>query len=267
MGQKYGGRTTILATTIGEESFADLNGNGRFDECEVAAFLGGKGKPCNADGSINDTGLEVDYTGNDISGRPFDLKEAFIDHNEDGLFNPIEIGGQLGGELEEPSDFNENGLFDDKDNLYNGVLCAIPAHSGCSNSQKSLDIRAQLVLVMAGSGAQFIATTPSPLANGAPGTLTILGEGSASASVIIADLHNQPMPSGTIVEFNIAGSGSVTGTNSFTWSDTNKNGGSQYSVVVKGEKEDLPKNGTLIVTVTTPNGNQSDYTVANISIQ
>ncbi len=266
MGQKYGGRATILATTIGEESFADLNGNGRFDECEVIAFRGGTGKPCNADGSINLSGVDITYSGNDVSGKPFDLKEAFIDHNEDGLFNPIETGGQLGGELEEPSDFNENGLFDDKDNLYNGVLCAIPSHFGCSNSQKSLDVRAQLVLVMSGSGAQFIATKPVPI-GGVPGVLTINGEGTASASVIIADLHNQPMPSGTEVKFEVAGFGSVVGTSSFTWSDTNKNGGSKFSVVIKGEKEDLPKEGSLIVTVTTPNGNESAYTVANIVIQ
>jgi hypothetical protein len=266
MGQKYGGRATILATTIGEESFPDLNGNGRFDECEIAAFLGGSGKPCNADGSINTLGDESTYTGNDIAGNPYDLKEAFVDHNEDGLFNPIEIGGQSGGEQEEPSDFNENGLFDDKDGLYNGVLCAIPAHSGCSMIQKSLDVRAQLVLVMSGSGAQFIATKPVPV-GGEAGELFITGEGTASASVIIADLHNQPMPSGSVIEFEIAGFGSIVGPNTFEWSDHNKNGGSQFSVVIKGEKEDLPKSGILLVTVTTPKGNQSAYTVANITIQ
>tara|TARA_R110001583_G_scaffold123391_1_gene274831 strand:+ start:14642 stop:16873 length:2232 start_codon:yes stop_codon:yes gene_type:complete len=279
MGQKYGGRATILATTIGEESFPDLNGNGRFDECEVAAFLGTKGKPCNKDGGINSSGVEITYSGNDIAGNPYDLREAFVDHNEDDYFNPNPVKEdpktcgidqnkscmESGGEQEEPSDFNENGLFDDKDNLYNGVLCAIPAHSGCSATQKSLDVRAQLVLVMSGSGAQFIATKPTPLGN-VEGTLTIKGEGTASASVIIADLHNQPMPSGTTVKFEVAGFGSVTGPNEFTWSDTNKNGGSEFSVIVKGEKEDLPKEGSLIVTVTTPNGNESAYTVAKISI-
>lgn len=93
MGQKYGGRATVLATTIGEESFPHLNGNGRFDECEVAAFLGNTGKPCNADGSLNTLGADITYSDNDIAGNLYDLKEAFIDHNEDGLFNPIEIGG------------------------------------------------------------------------------------------------------------------------------------------------------------------------------
>ena len=40
------------------------------------------------------------------------LKEAFVDHNEDGLFNNPEESNpvaEAGGELEEPADFNTNG--------------------------------------------------------------------------------------------------------------------------------------------------------------
>ena len=119
---------------------------------------------------------------------------------------------------------------------------------------------------MSGSGAQFVATKPTPI-SGQAGTLIIAGEGTASASVIIADLHNQPMPSGSTVKFDVTGFGSVIGTSTYTWPDTNKNGGSQFSVIVKGETDDLPKGGTLIVTVTTPNGNTSEYTVAKILIE
>ncbi|MEX2366576.1 MAG: hypothetical protein WD601_08220, partial [Pseudohongiellaceae bacterium] len=51
-GQIYGGRTTILAYAQGEESFVDSNANGLYD-----------------------------------AGEPFvDLPEAFLDHNEDGVF-------------------------------------------------------------------------------------------------------------------------------------------------------------------------------------
>ena len=67
LGQEYGGRASILATAIGEESFPDKNGNGRFDESEYALFLG-----------LN------------VSDVPYDLKEAFVDHNEDGFYNPEE---------------------------------------------------------------------------------------------------------------------------------------------------------------------------------
>lgn len=112
MGQKYGGRATILATAIGEESFPDFNGNGRFDASEMTAF-----------------------SGNDVSGQPYDIKEAFVDHNEDGLYNPSE-GGDVNnsGALEEFADFNNDGSFTVDDNKYNGVLCSIPAHDGCSEN-------------------------------------------------------------------------------------------------------------------------------------
>jgi hypothetical protein len=105
MGQKYGGRVTVLATTIGEESFPDINGNGRFDVCEVPAFVGGTGKPCLADGRFDMSGADITYSGNDISGHPYDIGEAYADYNEDGVFNQ-EQGFEAGGELEELVDFN-----------------------------------------------------------------------------------------------------------------------------------------------------------------
>ncbi|HBF45457.1 MAG TPA: hypothetical protein DDW91_02715, partial [Shewanella frigidimarina] len=89
-GQKYGGRATVTATAIGEESFPDLNGNGRFDASEANTFL----------------------TGTDVTGQSFDLNDAYNDYNEDGLFNPQQTGGQAGGTLEELIDFNSNGIFD-----------------------------------------------------------------------------------------------------------------------------------------------------------
>lgn len=161
MGQRYGGRVTILATTIGEESFPDINGNGRFDVCEVPAFLGttiynntynktGNGKPCLADGSFDDSAdnLQFPYTGLDVSDMPYDIGEAYADYNEDGVFNQLP-GAEFGGELEELVDFNQNGVYDGKDGKYNGILCAIPAHDGCA-AETSLDIKAQMVIVMSG---------------------------------------------------------------------------------------------------------------------
>jgi hypothetical protein len=241
MGQKFGGRASISATAIGEESFPDLNGNGRFDETEISAFLGTDG-----------------YSGNDVSGKPYDLKEAFVDHNEDGVYNPGETGGTNvngSGDLEEFADFNDDGSFTVNDGKYNGVLCAIPAHEGCSNEQKSINVRGGLVLVMSGSDPFFRIETP---------ILNIVGEGSASASVIISDLHNQPMPAGSVVSFS-AGVGSIVGPSSFIWPNHNKNGGSWFGVTVKGEKE--PKSGQLAITVETPNGVVTGNSTISINIQ
>ena len=234
MGQKYGGRATILATAIGEESFPDFNGNGQFDMGEMAAF-----------------------TGNNISGKPYDLKEAFVDHNEDDLYNPSE-GSDVNssGALEEFIDFNSSTAFDGKDLEYNGSLCGDATN--CS-PEKSINVRGSLVLVMSGSNPEFVTTAP---AGGAD--IVITGENSISAAVTIADLHNQPMPAGTTVEFDAA-VGSIVGPSSYIWPNFNKNGGSSFAVTVKGVKTDA-LNGPLTVTVTTPTGVTTSYIVAAIDL-
>jgi len=140
MGQKWGGRATIIATAIGEESFPDLNGNKRFDANEMTAFLG-----------------------TDISGDNYDLKEAFVDHNEDGFYNPdatenalapIDPNNASSGALEEFFDFDVDTGFSQSDGKYNGVLCSVPAHDGCSSTSQSLNVRRSLTLVMSGSTAR-----------------------------------------------------------------------------------------------------------------
>ena len=81
--------------------------------------------------------------------------------------------------------------------------------------------------------------------------LYIAGESTGTVSVVIADLHNQPMPAGIIVSFK-ADVGSVVGTSSFTWPSDGSNGGSEYSVAIKGETD--AKEGALEITVETPQG-------------
>ena len=256
MGQKYGGRATIIATAIGEESFPDLNGNARFDANEVTAFLG-----------------------NNISGVPYDLKEAFVDHNEDAFYNPdttenaaapIDPNDSDSGALEEFADFNSDNLFTQNDSKYNGVLCAIPAHDGCAE-QKSLNVRGQLVLVMSTSSGQAalnatndgVSTTydddddpdtpeiDNPDYNPNDNVLNIAGENSGSVVFTVADLHNQPMPAGTIITgTTTAGSVVVGGTT--VWPSDNHNGGMQIFVGIKGAKE--PVSGSLFLEAESPNG-------------
>jgi hypothetical protein len=235
-GQRYGGRATITATAIGEESFPDLNGNGRFDASELNAFL----------------------TEKDVSGRPFDLADAFNDYNEDGLFNPQQTGGQIGGNLEELVDFNTNGVFDAADTKYNGVLCAQTAHAGCADGisdSQSLYVRASLVMVMSGStayatrGSDIVISDHTGIHSG--GNITILGKGAASVLFTISDLHNQQMPAGSKVRFKTS-AGSVVSSPELIWPSSNYNGGREFSATLKGEDE--PNSGVFIVEVETPNG-------------
>ena len=253
MGQSFGGRATILATAIGEESFPDLNGNGRFDAAEMNAFRGA-----------------------DVSGRPYDLTEAYGDYNEDGFYNPGENNGgeQSGGELEEFLDFDFNGSFTAKDEQYNGVLCSIPAHAGCSDN-KSVNVRAQLVLVMSGSNPQLVINAtddavsetlfsdhdndpltddividnPDFLPN--DNALFIAGENTGIVTLTIADLHNQPMPAGTTITFEPSVGGGAT-PSTYVWPNDNHNGGRTFAIGIKGATE--PTSGVLYVTVETEEG-------------
>jgi hypothetical protein len=328
LGQEYGGRSTILATAIGEESFPDKNGNGRFDESEYTLFLG-----------LN------------VSDLPYDLKEAFVDHNEDGFYNPEEtnVNTEIGGELEEFADFNSNSTFDTEDGVYNGILCGLNdvtnpdtdiVNQYCSNpddepdptkkSEKvSTNVRGSSVIIMSGSSpyitltatndavAQMIdqpetidnpdyveggteprtidnpnyepetidnpdfvvgGTEPEEIDNPnyEPNTFVnpnfapedtnvyIAGESTGTVSVVIADLHNQPMPAGTVVSFT-ASVGSIVGTSSFTWPSDGTNGGSQYSIAIKGATE--PSSGILEISVETPGGLVSVISPVSIIIQ
>jgi len=255
LGQKFGGRATILATAIGEESFPDLNGNGRFDASEMAAFAG-----------------------TNVSGNPYDLKEAFVDHNEDGFYNPGETDAaeEIGGELESFLDFDNNGNFTlyengkHNDGKYNGVLCSIPAHDGCSDT-KSINVRAQLVLVMSGSNPLMVinatddAVSPTidddndpntpvvanPDFNPNDGFVYIAGENTGFVTLTISDLHNQPMPAGTKITFSPSVGGGAT-PSTYVWPNDNHNGGRTFSVGIKGAKE--PASGVLSVTIETEEG-------------
>jgi len=262
LGQQYGGRATIIATAIGEESFPDLNGNGRFDASEVLAF-----------------------SGTDVSGRLYDLKEAYADYNEDGFYNPGEtdVNEQIGGELEEFTDFNNDGAFTPNDGKYNGVLCAIPSHDGCSEN-KSLNVRAQLVLVMSGSNPLMalnssfdgVSTTydddededtpevTNPDYDPSDSTVYIAGENAGFVTLTIADLHNQPMPAGTQITFSPSVGGGAT-PSSYVWPSDNHNGGRTFSISIKGAKE--PAQGVLSVTIETDAGVATTFTPVSIIIQ
>ncbi|GAA6205306.1 hypothetical protein [Thalassotalea sp. SU-HH00458] len=285
LGQEYGGRVSILATAIGEESFPDKNGNGRFDESEFTLFQG-----------LN------------VSDMPYDLKEAYVDHNEDFVYNPVETSAEIGGELEEFVDFNNNGVFDLQDNVYNGVLCGFNdvtnpgstiSNQYCANpddepdptkkSEKvSTNVRGSTIIIMSGTSPYITLTatndsvsqtvyqdddndpnTPevevaNPNYNSEDTSLYIAGESTGTVSIIIADLHNQPMPSGTLVSF-VASVGSVVGTGTYTWPGDASNGGSSFGVAIKGEAE--PTSGPLEIVVETPSGVTTVFNGINIVIQ
>ncbi|MGB0895647.1 MAG: Ig-like domain-containing protein [Parashewanella sp.] len=243
---KYGGRVTITASTIGEESFADTNGSGWLDtESEAQLFL----------------------ANNNINGLPFDLADPYVDYNEDGLFNPSQnpISGdeRIGGELEELMSFPENqdGVFNEADNKYNGVLCRADKDSVLPsvcpdgiNSKKSNYIRRSIVLVMSGSTA-YATPTSEIIINDDKASdnreIDIIKTGTARVKFTISDINNQQMPAGSKVKFT-ASAGTIVSSSEIEWPSSNHNGGRDFVVTIKGEEQ--ANNGVLFVTVETPSG-------------
>lgn len=153
LGVPLGGRVTVLATTKGQESYIDINGNGRFDTNEY-------------------------YSG-------YDLPEAFVDHNENGIYDglaaiydpvtaqtvkdasfcnegdvndPCSPLNTNGGHLEESFDIDLNGMHTLADGKYNGLLCTEEATSPTDGAtfeslctKDLIDVRDSFVIVMSGS--------------------------------------------------------------------------------------------------------------------
>ncbi|GIU11872.1 Ig-like domain-containing protein [Shewanella morhuae] len=243
-GQPYGGRVTITATAIGEESFPDLNSNNILDtKKEFDLFVG---TPINC--------------GRDNSGDCYDLTEAFVDHNEDGIYTPAYPKSgppDNSGDRETFIDFIDpvnptgQGVFNLADGEYSGILCDSSAADVKCSQQVSISVRRSLVLVM--SGSEAIATQPTNviITDNLSGNnqIDIALKGTASVIFTISDINNQQMPAGTTVSFNPTGA-TLTSSEKYTWPSTNYNGGRQFVVSLKGGEQ--ADSGNLIVTVTTP---------------
>ncbi|MCS6099052.1 hypothetical protein ACRN9J_04165 [Shewanella baltica] len=245
-GQPYGGRVTITATAIGEESFPDLNSNNILDSKQefdlFKATLDSKGEAINC--------------GRDNSGDCYDLSEAFVDHNEDGIYtpnyddtNPTDSSGNR----ETFTDFIDAanptglGIFNNADGKYSGALCDSSVVGVECSQQASISVRRSLVLVMSGSGA--FATKLSDVSGVVNGKVTLAKGESTSIAFTISDINNQQMPSGTVVDFEAKGSASITSAEKYTWPSSNHNGGRPFVVSLKAA--DVAGGGNLLVTVTT----------------
>lgn len=108
------GRTTIVAYAVGEESFSDTNGNGRFD-----------------------------------AGEPFgDLAEVVKDSNENGVRSqPASVPFDV-FQPEEFVDFNGNSAADAVNGKFDGVLCGAAAVPTQCSGDATVNVRASTVLVL-----------------------------------------------------------------------------------------------------------------------
>ena len=150
------GRSSLLATAIGEESFNDANGNGSFDNGETFTDLG----------------------------------ERYLDSNEN---NTYDAGEPI-------YDFNNNSAHDGPDGKFNGVLCLDTA-GRCAANATTTGIGAKNVIVMSDGAAAPIPASGSTL------TPAIGLNSTATYFITFQDLNGNPLPSGTTIAAQLAGTG------------------------------------------------------------
>jgi hypothetical protein len=226
------GRSPIIVTAIGEESFIDANGSGVFN-------------------SVTDT-VPFDPTDKDNDfangiGKPwFDTSEPFLNEWElyDAYLTPTYVLG-------EPFiDFNNNGKRDGPDGLFEGALCS---GQYCNTASSTVAIYDSNVIVVSGQHANFtLLGTP-------PYTLP------ATIQMYIYDDRYQQMPAGTTVTYSFstnAGTGSGPAPAAWPCSTATPVFDSSGNVVSAGQLYSLGATpptsgavaGNMYVTVTTPLG-------------
>ena len=223
------GRSVILVTTTGEESFHDATGNGYFNPGDTVAW-----DAANADNN---------FTSGPNAGMPKpwqDTSEPFLNEWEiyDTYGTPVFFSG------EPYLDFNNNAKWDGPDGFVQSALCQGPL---CSTSGSTVAIGATNVIVMSGSDPVFV---PAAGATFSFNKLTSL-----NVPISISDVNLQQMPAGTTVSASLSSqTGTIQGPSSFTWPDTSAPGGEVWVFSLVAPTSAPVVAGSLIVTVKTPGG-------------
>lgn len=229
-----GARSAILVHAIGEESFVDRNGNGIFDADETDLFE--------------------------------NLPEAFLDHNEDGIYTPGDpvcaaspMGSDrcIAGVEEIFIDFNGNDTYDNNDEpaVFNGLLCP-PKGDGIWCSRELVHVRDTHVITL-GNAPNFdlIArrkNNPSVVYPGI-GISSSLDNDQVWLGYI-ADTFNNPPPAGATVALSTDGNCEIIGRDSFEvpqYSTLRGNGAFTFEFQINRDVSN-DTDGTLIVDLTTP---------------
>lgn len=111
----------VLARTVGEESFRDLNSDGKYSSSD----------------------------GDDFDVANDDRGEAFLDRNRNGVRDADE----------EYFDYNSNGSYDAPDGIYNGTACADSAEANNECTKDVLEISETAQIYMASDSLQLTFTT------------------------------------------------------------------------------------------------------------
>jgi hypothetical protein len=180
---EQGSRSTILASTTGEESFTDEDGDGLYSDAAPADTLG------------------------DAVGEPF------LDTNENGVRDAGEYFEDSGA-VATPGVYDDGDALDGGANIFTGIACAADA---IDCSETTLSIFDNLTLVLSPSSDYYIA-----LVNGSD-QLIPNGGGVSRGSYVayISDRYNNQPAGGATVSVTATGECSISSPATYTVPDGN----------------------------------------------
>jgi hypothetical protein len=206
------GRSTILATTVGNESFKDTNGNGIYD-LGIDIF---RAAPTNLKCKANVPKSSFEATTE--AEACDDLAEAYLDSNENGLREPTEhfvnfitsTKNDLGTDSYTPG----NGI-------YNGSFCREKDELDGKCSRAPISIRKEHIIVM---------SCDYPLLD-ENGLLPAVFSGVYA----VADCNGNAMPVGTTI--TVGTNPAITVGNQYDWTPISASGGTLVKIKVPSGKE------------------------------
>lgn len=219
LGSIRGGRSTILVTAIGEESFIDRNGNGVMDQSEQNLFE--------------------------------NLPEAFHDENEDTFYTPALPAcvtapqGSIqciSGQEEIFVDFNANNTYDLNDDpaVYNGLLCPV-AGDGVWCSRELINVRDSAIVTLGDETLWLFRAVPNdPVGN------------SQFVTVHVADSFNNPPPAGATVNLSTVDNCELVEATTFDIFNRSDSGAFTFFFTSISEVKNPPETGQVVITLNTP---------------
>ena len=188
-------------------------------------------------------------------------EESFVDNKGDGMFDVgdtwTDLGERFRDDYEDGAyhlgeffyDFNNNGVRDGPDGLFNGVLCNDPAH--CQAGKESTGIGIGNEIIMCGSTPDNLAPTSGTVLPGAS-----IATGVQTYVFNVADKNGNPMAAGTVVSASVSGTGVQIAPGSpasYTYPDTTEPLSYAFTVAI-GSTAAAGSNGSLILTIKSAGG-------------
>lgn len=238
VGQIYGGRTTILAYAVGEESFIDSNSNGRYDVGEVFGDLPEPHLDENEDGVYGNAsgGCASDDGSDECAGWEVGgAEEIFFDITNDGVYDG-DVDGDTG-----------NGSVGD--GLFNGSSCSDAALAASACTRDSVYVRDSVTILMSGATPYIGLYNDTGTYRGTT-SLDVSG-GPETIYAYVSDRYNGYLQSGTIISIENDNC-KLNTDNEYTVPNTSAFG---FSVIPISLSEDTAVNdtfGVVTITATTP---------------